>query len=791
MLSFKTMLLAVFAAVVSVSCGGSGSGGGGQGGSPIEPVTVSGYVLVGPVQGATVQLFSIDRSGNKAFLAQSTSALDGSFSFKIAPPANTGFMVSALGGTYLDPATGVKLNLNSVLRGIGVWLGQPQRVTLTGYSEAMVRTLESAQPFDWSVAAIGSVEVKFKAWMKLSTVQNFQPIDLQTTGSFSSVTGDISSSLMAGGFSYFARRLDSNPTTTLASAIDRLYYLVSLDNRDDRLFPAFAAGYVEFVDASSLTLDVKRRLRSNVIFGRDGYDSLPGENLPAGVSSGSAIAPMGDGPFRVLFSSGTQATFNKRGALISYGSSPPALADSTDLHTASVAEMYADGDVGIGRWNGGAYSRVSEVLAPSGSGTQSISFVDLLTASRGLQYAVAKSPSGIPSCGTRQFALVAATEPSLKYSADADRSIAGLTPDSVVSVQYGNGLRIGVDLGVRLANGSTVRYTTRGGAIAPWASQVIASGDASFGIPVSSVANGPQPALNLDLAALVSGQGASKIVVNLQASSLGNLTEMSAVFAGTAGALDVSNCTLTGGSGSGISPLPSNGLYNVNWSFSENSRVLGPPTETTFGSVGELRMVAGPVTISTPVFDLAGNADASIGRITVTGTQNGPRIPQVMPYAAVRPGATLPTSGTVVYELIASTGVTVDQGDSNKGMPTGTVSSASLSITYGQYPLGQANVNNGTPQFSVKGTIGGVPFSVNSPTNPGAPLSGLISPNGKFFDNNDPIFISFPGLSTPAGYGRIYYSGAVGAPDGTYAAVYFTALAAGTPVNGSLLFKKR
>ena len=59
--------------------------GGGGGGATASSVTVSGFVVEGPVSGATVELEAVDTHGARSSIAQTVSGTDGSYAFTTAP----------------------------------------------------------------------------------------------------------------------------------------------------------------------------------------------------------------------------------------------------------------------------------------------------------------------------------------------------------------------------------------------------------------------------------------------------------------------------------------------------------------------------------------------------------------------------------------------------------------------------------------------------------------------------------------------------------------------------------
>lgn len=100
------------AAVLALSAcgGGSGStpGGGGQG-------TITGLVVKGPIQAATVTAFPLDASMNRGTaLANAPTMPDGTFTLSV-PPYNGALEIVAFGGTYPEEAVGVPVQLTHEL----------------------------------------------------------------------------------------------------------------------------------------------------------------------------------------------------------------------------------------------------------------------------------------------------------------------------------------------------------------------------------------------------------------------------------------------------------------------------------------------------------------------------------------------------------------------------------------------------------------------------------------------------------------------------------------------------
>jgi hypothetical protein len=153
--------VSVFAVVMGAIVGGcrsggggdsNGSSGGGGGGGGGVTATISGYVWIGAVSGATVHLDQVDAQGRTTRIEQTTSAADGSSAFHVRPAAGTVFMVTASGGSWRTPA-GAIATLDTPMRAVAVASGAAQRVTVNPYAEVAVQVLAQLSAADWSAAS--------------------------------------------------------------------------------------------------------------------------------------------------------------------------------------------------------------------------------------------------------------------------------------------------------------------------------------------------------------------------------------------------------------------------------------------------------------------------------------------------------------------------------------------------------------------------------------------------------------------------------------------------------------
>jgi hypothetical protein len=767
----STLMLAFSVA----SCGGGGGGSGGGSGSigtALAGINISGYVVEGPVSGATVKVYRLDAAGARTLLGSAVTDSRGFYMIGSNAPAGASVLVEATGGTYTDEISSQTMPLSVPLRAATSLSGSAVTVSVTPYSEAAVRILEHAATADWSAASIATANKKVAdALGGATTLLDFIPVDLVNAPPASGArNNDLGLSLFTSGFSGFAHRLDPNPSTSLASALDGVYTMIAVDEHDDKVVPAFLGGMADFVDHSTVSSLAKLQLKT--LFLMNQYTDTPlvdadvNRYKPTGVSTGGATAAMPDDAFQVVGTRAAGSMFNKRGALIAYPLDDGSGSWRT-LYSASVAEVFGDGDIGIGRWNGGATvdsRRAVSDLTP-------VSSVALLE-SGSSHYALARAATNVPACGVRRLPLVASTLPTMNSLALGETAVAlGLTADSSVGFQYASDdTLVGFDIGVRAIDGSIIRYRSTGGADAPWASG-IRVGDLArrrVSVPAVTAAN-----FGMDVEGLASGNGENKLVLKIVlGANRVNQTDLAAAFAASTAGADQSGCAAAvGDPGTAIDPAPANGSYEVLIGKEPAIGTTVNGDQVSFRARGELSSAVNlQVGATTPIYELAGTADASIGRIDGPYTLGVASDSNSLPYAVARPGATIPTSGSRHYVLVASTSVVPQLSGLTGELPAGRVQSASLDVYFGDYPIGTPSEWYGSVAFSVSGSVGGVPFAISAPGNPAGPAVAI-------FNKARPAF------------GGTEFQGVLAAPTGDYAVVAFTAHPGAQAASGTLLFR--
>lgn len=116
------VFLLLISAITALVIGGCGGGGGGGGGG--SSTTVSGVVFKGPVSGSTVAVYAIrngavDRTTPLGVFSPTPAS--GAYSINIGTYSGP-VLVEALGGTYLDEATGASGDISGLAGGLQVFV---------------------------------------------------------------------------------------------------------------------------------------------------------------------------------------------------------------------------------------------------------------------------------------------------------------------------------------------------------------------------------------------------------------------------------------------------------------------------------------------------------------------------------------------------------------------------------------------------------------------------------------------------------------------------------------------
>lgn len=106
MIGFSALALAV---ALLVGCGGGGSASG-DGPAAVTTGTLSGTATKGPVGSATVKVFAISNGAKGGQLGSSTTDANGNFTMTMGAYSGP-VLLQVRGGSYLDEATGVRMNM--------------------------------------------------------------------------------------------------------------------------------------------------------------------------------------------------------------------------------------------------------------------------------------------------------------------------------------------------------------------------------------------------------------------------------------------------------------------------------------------------------------------------------------------------------------------------------------------------------------------------------------------------------------------------------------------------------
>jgi hypothetical protein len=771
------VLAGCLTAAIVAACGGGGDGDGVS--APIAGV--SGYVVKGPVASTTVALYSVAVDGTRSALGTTASDATGFYRFDVKLPVGAVLLAEASGGTYTDEISANRVALPVALRAVTVAPGTPSQLSISPFSEAAAREIDSGSPKNWSAGRVAQVNAAFADnW---AAFLHLTPVDFSSDDAASSATADdFVLGLFLGGFSGMLHQL-GNPQmpAPFDQALGALRTVLA-DQYDDQFAPRWLRGTVDFVDVIGLSVTNKRELKGLLTL-RNAFASETeiAAALPTGVATGSASAPMPNDAFELVPDlnmvpqSPVGTLFNARGALVAYqiGSS---FNTYRYLYSGSVGELYGDGDIGIGRWHGGVVFDAADGRTLEGATNPQI-----LTASQGTAYALGRPATGVPSCGIRLAALVGSTLPT-QTAGPGVKPVTGLTRSSRIAVQYFGGTAyVGLDIGLQMADGSVFQATTSGGVSAPWASGASTGADGSFS--VSFMPAGPPaqlPELRIDVNGLLAGAGGRKVVGKLRIGSPNvDAMMLAAAFSAPDTKPDTSGCaTSSTGDGSAISPAPVDGTYAV-FAGVDSPVWMGVPLFTSFRSSGAILtagLSGGPPVLTipsdTPTFELAGNADVAIGRAMGPFTLWGVNYVRSLPFAAAKAPGVFPTSGSRRYTMVSSSAViaAISAGGTVSEL-TGQISSATVDIHFGENPPGTANPWYGSVLYSIQGSVGGTPFTLTNPRD----STGGVSPLTYFRD-----VAAFSGSGI---------EGAVSGANAQFAVLRFQSGIGGVPLQGVLFLQ--
>lgn len=230
-----------------VACGGGGGAGGGETG--VQQTSISGQVLKGPTQGATVAMHALAADGSKTSLGTATSDAQGNYALRVPLVSGHVYLVEATGGRYVNEITGTTEPLVGRFRAVFVANGADVRVALSALSEAVVIDLE--QSGNWTAAAVAAANARAAVAFDIPSVTAVRFIDLshQDVALDPSEQDNVAFSLQVGTFAGFWQELQTRyPGASLQQATRTFHAAMLLDEVEQESQAMLLAGVVRYIE---------------------------------------------------------------------------------------------------------------------------------------------------------------------------------------------------------------------------------------------------------------------------------------------------------------------------------------------------------------------------------------------------------------------------------------------------------------------------------------------------------------------------------------------------------------
>jgi trimeric autotransporter adhesin len=443
----------------------------------------------------------------------------------------------------------------------------------------------------------------------------------------------------------------------------------------------------QIMDFSVPTDDLFRgkRISGAAVFTQGSY--TPGDPPPSS-SSGEIEAPLGAGPYLVAFDGvfvdTSTVELDGDGALSSFVNDYTG-EGGTDRGDASVAELWGNEDVTIGRWNDGTTTGyLAKQLDP---------LVD------GYHYAVGTAALNLPAYGVASYTLAAATAPTFADGGGLPGTLSG-----AMSIGYGGGMpSVGLDLEIDMPDDHVYVVETPGGLALPHLSpfvvyttgsvyptnSIVMAGSGTFTIDSGGRACPSNGSCFFSLYGFVSGEGGSSAALNYKiwqsgyfAQSISGSGAFTTDGAEVASLSDPLDTPFADGNYTALVTKPGS-----NATYRDKAAVFGPN-----GELISYQVRTNPGSESTPnigsngMAELGRTDDAMWGRWTGgetggTGTFNGYVGADLsgdrgMHWMVGNPASDLPTSGTAEYELAGYSAPVFNDGRAAPGTLTGAMTVA-------------------------------------------------------------------------------------------------------------------
>lgn len=148
-------IISTFVSLGVMTLLGCGGGGGGSAPAPTPPppvgsITISGVVAKGPLNGADVAVYAVDKNTGKfdrtlGTIANGKTSTDGSgkYSINILNPPTGAVIIEVTGGTYTDEASGTAdVKLTALLRAIVSAVADGDKIAVTPFTEMAYKKAE-------------------------------------------------------------------------------------------------------------------------------------------------------------------------------------------------------------------------------------------------------------------------------------------------------------------------------------------------------------------------------------------------------------------------------------------------------------------------------------------------------------------------------------------------------------------------------------------------------------------------------------------------------------------------
>ena len=171
----SVVLASLLVAVILFGCGGGGGGSSSSGTSTPDTV-ISGVVSKGPVDGATVRMYSITNGAKGDMIGTATTGADGSFTMNVGQ--HTGpMMAEVTGGSYTDEATGQTVQMGGMMiRAAATSMSGNAPMAITPFTEMAVQYMNG----DYSTAMIGNGNQQVQQTFGMSNIVGVMPHNAMT-----------------------------------------------------------------------------------------------------------------------------------------------------------------------------------------------------------------------------------------------------------------------------------------------------------------------------------------------------------------------------------------------------------------------------------------------------------------------------------------------------------------------------------------------------------------------------------------------------------------------------------